>query len=166
MRIVALMALAGCTGSLDDIRGGSAGVSVTAGDVATRGTTSAAALEFAHGLKCTTEIGGGRYPMEDGTHVAGGSFAEIVGLDLPNLFDAPAVARWLELGPEAGLGFIVYRTPDETTPLAGDAYAGGWVDLHLGAADSNVPGIHFEARREVRSELANETVLLLGAVWH
>jgi hypothetical protein len=166
MRAIALIGLAGCFGSLADIRGGSAGVSVTAGDVATRGATGAYALELAHGLKYTTELGGGRYPMEDGTHVAGGSFAEIVGLELAALFDAPALARWLELGPEAGLGFIVYRTPDETTPIAGDAYAGGWIDLHIGDADSNVPGVHIEARREVRSELANETVLLLGIVWH
>lgn len=140
-------------------------MSVTAGDVATRGATAALAFEVAHGLRWTTELGGGRYPMADRTHVAGGSFAELVGLNLPGLFDAPAVARWVELGPEAGLGFIVYRTPDETTPIAADAYAGGWIDLHIGAPGSYVPGIHIEARREVRSELANETVFLLGVVW-
>jgi len=166
MRAIALIAFAGCFGSLDDIRGGSAGVSVTAGDVATRGATAAAAFELRHGLRFGTELGGGRYPMEDGTHVRGGSFTESVSLNLTNAFEAPAVARWIEAGPEVGLGFMPYRTPDETTPVAGVAYAGGWLDLHIGALTSDIPGIHIETRREVRSELANETVVLIGVVWH
>jgi hypothetical protein len=129
VRAIALIALAGCIGSLDNIRGGAAGLSVMAGDVATRGATGAAMLELRHGLRWNTELGCGRYPMEDGTHVAGGSFAESVGLNLTNAFDAPAVARWIQGAPKPGSvsSRIEHptrprRSPGSHTPAAGSIF--------------------------------------------